>query len=112
MTLPTSVDPQDLADRVRAAIKADFVEAARLLRDIQEEAPELLQEVRRAADIGRRKAYALIQIDRCFSSLKVNPTTLRRLGWTKLMVLAPHVTEQNVQQLLAMAEENTVTDCL
>ena len=84
-----------------------FLEAARYLREIQDEHPDDFVAVAKSLGIGRRKAYHLAQLDRSFHALGIAPDRLRRIGWTKLSLLAPYVDADNVHELLKLAEAVT-----
>ncbi|MFC3101066.1 hypothetical protein [Altererythrobacter lauratis] len=81
-----------------------FLEAARYLREIQDEYPDEFIAVAKSLGIKRRKAYHLASVDRSFDNLGVAQDRLRKIGWTKLSLLAPHVDADNVLELLNMAE--------
>ena len=84
-----------------------FLEAARYLREIQDEHPENFVSVARKLKIGRRKAYALARIDRHFHDLGIAPDRLRRIGWTKLQIIASRIDEVNHEELLDLAETHS-----
>lgn len=84
-----------------------FLEAARYLREIQDEHPDDFASVAKKLKIGNRKAYNLAQIDRSFHDLGVATDRLRRIGWTKLALLSSYVDADNVEELLALAESGT-----
>jgi len=85
-------------------IEDDFLAAARLLREIQDETPEAFTTAAKSAGLGRRKAYALVQIERCFATLNVDRNLLHNIGWSKLQILCQHITLDNHQKLLALAQ--------
>jgi hypothetical protein len=82
-----------------------FLEAARHLREIQDEAPDEFVDTVKQLRIGLRKAYALASIDRSFHTRNIERERLRKIGWTKLAMLAPIVDDDNVETLLSFAEE-------
>lgn len=86
----------------------DFLEMARHLREVQDRDPDGFLDKAAALGLSRRKAFYLARIDRQFAELGVDDDTLRRVGWTKLYALAPHVTEKNHRELLDKAEQLTV----
>ncbi|WBX85607.1 hypothetical protein [Sphingosinicella microcystinivorans] len=93
----------------RAEISAEligdgFLEVARQLREAQDVDPGLFREIAKHLGIGRRKAFALAQFDRRFHDLGVERGRLRRIGWSKLVVAAPYVTADTVEDILSLAE--------
>src|SRR3546814_9583906 len=81
-----------------------FLEAARYLREIQDEHPDDFVSVAKNLGIGRRKAYHLAQVNRSFHALDIKVDRLRRIGWTKLALLAPHIDANNAGDWLKLAE--------
>src|SRR3546814_16829906 len=82
-----------------------FLEAARYLREIQDEHPDDFVSVAKNLGIGRRKAYHLAQVNRSFHALELKVDRLRRIGWTKLALLAPHIDANNAGE---QSEERSV----
>ena len=83
--------PRAFVDMIGAHFSNDFVSVAKNL------------------GIGLRKAYHLAQIDRSFHALGIAPDRLRRIGWTKLSHLAPHIDADNAKELLTLAEAVALT---
>jgi hypothetical protein len=103
-------DPQKLKKRIKAlSARTDdgFLELGRALRRLQEIDPKSFREAMAAPEIGRRLGYYLVAISAAFDGLPVSDARLDALGWTKLQVLAPHVTADNVGELVELAEQNT-----
>lgn len=85
----------------------NFVELASKLRTLHEGDSEKYRDFVKASGIDSRKAYYLIALDKAFSPLKISKKKLSSIGWTKLMIIQPHVTKDNVAALLKAASENT-----
>lgn len=90
------------------AFDSSFMELAGQLRQLQEQDPERFRDFVKATNIGLRKAYYLISVDKTFKPLKVPKKMLVELGWTKLMTIQPHVTKQNYLDLIEYAKTHTV----
>lgn len=88
-------------------VEGNFFELARSLRQLLERDPDKFKKVIDKSELGTRKGYYLVNIAKWFDSLKVNRTRLKRIGWTKLQIIGPHVNEKNVDELLSLAETNT-----
>ena len=88
----------------------DFLYMAKQFREILDEAPDTFSMVAKFTGVGLRKAYALPQIDRNFRVLNIERKRLYRIGWTKLQLVANHITEENCEELLALAETSTVRE--
>lgn len=87
-----------------------FLELGRALRQLQDREPQLFQDIVAKSDLGRRKAYYLADVSRVFDPLQVRRARLKKVGWTKLAVIAKQVTQDNVDELLDLAEQNNVKE--
>jgi hypothetical protein len=101
---------QTYPDILLDMIDSHFLEAARYLREVLDDVPDDFAHVVEHLKIGKRKAYALAQIDRSFHDLGIDRERLHKLGWTKLAMLAPYVSANGVEQLLKLAEEVTANE--
>jgi len=87
-----------------------FLDLARHLRDLLDADPSVFHDVVQKTGIGRRKAYYLVAVDKAFRKLKVPKQRLLNIGWTKLTLLANHITQDNSAQLLKMAETHNARE--
>lgn len=62
--------------------------------------------------ISRRKAYYLLRLSETFEKLKVPDKRLQAIGWTKLRVTEPHITETILKHLIKLAETSTTRDLM
>ena len=85
-------------------IDEEFIELGSLLHKLQETAPEDFQALLSLPQLGKRKGYYLVEIDRAFANSGVPAKRLKKIGWTKLQIIARHVTPENCEQLLELAE--------
>jgi hypothetical protein len=85
-----------------------FLELASLLRQVKETSQKDFKKLYSIPRLGRRKAYYLVSIDKAFADKNVSPKRLTKIGWTKLATLAPHITDENLEDALVFAELNTV----
>jgi hypothetical protein len=86
----------------------NFLDLAGTLRRLYDRDPEQYHKVVEKTDLGSRKAYYLVEISRAFEPLPVHRSKLKSVGWTKLKELSKHVTKDNVDELIELAEGNTV----
>jgi hypothetical protein len=84
------------------------MELASLLRKVQDSDSKSFKELTSIPQLGRRKAYYLVSIDKSFGDKDILPVRLRKIGWTKLAALAPHITNENLEDALLFAESNSV----
>jgi hypothetical protein len=87
-----------------ADVEDTFLDLGRYLRQLLDRDPELFQKIVHQTNLGRRKAYYLVEISRVFDSLQVSRARLKKLGWTKLSLIAKQVTQANVEEWLERAE--------
>ena len=102
-----SITPKQKAELIASFIGDNFIEAARHLREVQDETPELFAMVVKHTGIGMRKAYYLAEIDRRFRKLGVDRNRLRKIGWTKVQIIGRHINKTNLEDLLSLAEKHT-----
>lgn len=103
-------DLYEKAMSLSSTVDENFLELARTLRELQDTD---LDEFKRAianSGLGQRKAYYLVTIDRVFSKIPVPKARLKKIGWTKLNVLAKHINKKNYAELLKHAESHTAKD--
>ncbi len=90
-----------------AKLEDEFLELASSLRQLQEASPKDFKKLTSIPQLGRRKAYYLVSIDKAFGGKLVAPQRLKKIGWTKLAALAPVITDENLEDALLFAESNT-----
>lgn len=68
--------------------------------------------VNAAAKLGikGRKAHYLVEIAKAIDSLEIPDERLRKIGWTKLSVIAPRLSAETAEELLDAAEKHKVPD--
>ena len=84
-----------------------FLELAKSLRQLQDRDGDLYKKVVAKSGLGSRKAYYLVAISRWFEHLPTPRSRLRAIGWTKLQIIGPAVTDKNWEQLLTAAENSS-----
>jgi hypothetical protein len=75
------------------------------LRQLLDRDPDLFQQIVKKGRLGRRKAYYLVEVSRKFAPLPIGPARLKKIGWTKLQIIGQHVTKDNVEELVSLAEQ-------
>ncbi len=88
----------------------NFLELGNVLSDLNESDIVRFRHFYQNSGISRRKAYYLIKVVRTFRDLKIPQKLLKELGFTKIKVIAPHVTKNNVHDLLAFAKTHTAKE--
>ena len=108
------IDAKHLAKRV----DIHFIDLASSLRQLHElftQTPDVKQPVTfdeclEKIGVSKRRAFYLIDVDRTFSTLKIAPSRLTHIGWTKLSLMTRIVNSKNVEKLLTHAETKTVDE--
>lgn len=95
--------PQELIDQSKSRI----IETARFLREVRDKRPDEFQAVAKKLKIGQRKAHHLAQIDKKLGEMNIPAERVKRLGWTKLSLLATHGQSDTIDELLDVAESCT-----
>lgn len=101
--------PKDLAP-TPPSDPGDFIALATYLRDVSEIPGMSVIASARQLRVERRKAQYLVAVAKAIEGLDVAPERLRRIGWTKLMVIAPCLNAENADDLLTAAETRKVPD--
>ena len=94
----------DRALALSADVEDNFLELGRSLRQLLDRDPDLFQQVVKKGNLGRRKAYYLVEVSRTFDNAPVPRSRLRKIGWTKLQLIGKHVTPHNLDKLLELAD--------
>ena len=98
----------ELYDRALALssdVEDKFLELGRSLRQLLDRDPGLFQQIVKKGRLGRRKAYYLVEVSRKFEPLPISRARLKKIGWTKLQIIGQHVTKDNVEELVGLAEQ-------
>jgi hypothetical protein len=93
-----------------AGPKERFLELGLCLGEIRKRFPGNLKKAFERAGLSRRKAYYLVNVSRQVERAKLPKVRLRKLGWTKLEVIAKYLSRTNGLKLVKLAEMNTARD--
>jgi len=88
----------------------NFLDLAKTLRQLLDRDQEMFRDVWTKTNLGRRKAYYLVEVSRTFDSLPVGRARLKKIGWTKLQIIGKHATKDNVLELVELAEKHTTKE--
>lgn len=108
--MQTPLEIYEKAIELLNAFDTSFLELARLLRTAQDADPDLFEQLIQLPGLGRRKAYYLAKIDRVFEAFLLHKNVLVEIGWTKLSIIAPHVSAETVFHLLDLARTHTAKE--
>lgn len=95
--------PQELIDQSKARV----IETARFLRKVRDDHPDQFQATAKKMKIGLRKAHHLAQIDKKLGEMNIAAERVKRLGWTKLSLLAAYGEDETIDDLIEVAESCT-----
>jgi hypothetical protein len=89
--------------------RSSDLELALSLQAVREKNPERFQKTYTDAGIGRRTAYALAKVaKRLQPFMEKYRDQMEEIGWTKLEIIADHLTKENARERLGEAKTNTV----
>ena len=104
---------EDLFDKALVLskdVEDNFLDLAKTLRQLLDRDPEAFREVWTKTNLGRRKAYYLVEVSRTYDPLSVSRARLKKIGWTKLQLIGKNVTQDNLAELLDLAEQHTAKE--
>lgn len=90
--------------------RSEFAELAAVLSDLRGVAPREFRGVAKEIGISTRTAHYLVKLWDIVEDHKERDRLLT-LGWTKLSLVAPHLTKKNAEAILSFAETHTVQEC-
>lgn len=88
----------------------NFMELARNLRSLQETDSERFRDIIDKSGLGRRKAYYLVALDKSLGGIKISKDRLRKIGWTKMALMAKAIDKYNYAEYLDFAENHTAKE--
>jgi hypothetical protein len=100
----------DKAMGLSKEVEDNFLELGKSLRQLMDRDPELFQQIIQKSNLGRRRAYYLAEVSRIFDPLPIPRARLNKIGWTKLQLVAKHVTPSNLDVLLQLAEDSAAKE--
>ena len=103
-----TISIEELYDKALALssdVEDTFLDLGQSLRQLLDRDPDLFQQIVKKGRLGRRKAYYLVEVSRKFAPLPIGPARLKKIGWTKLQIIGRHVTKDNVEELVSLAEQ-------
>jgi len=104
MTLSTEA-LYDKALTLSKDVDDNFLELGKALRQVQDRDPELFHKIVAKTNLGRRKAYYVVEVSRIFDPLPIPRPRLRQIGWTKLQLIGKRLKPDNMEDLLTLAEQ-------
>lgn len=87
--------------------KPPSIELAGVLYQLQQNEPEQFKLFIENSPVSRRTAFYLAEVGKCLAPLRRPSSRLEAIGWSKIQVIAKHLTQRNAEKLLKLAEENT-----
>jgi hypothetical protein len=97
----------DKAMSLSGDVEDNFLDLGKALRQLLDRDPDAFQKVWQKSNLGRRKAYYLVEVSRIYDPLPIARSRLKKIGWTKLAIIGKQIDKGNAQELLQLAEENT-----
>jgi hypothetical protein len=109
MTLSTEALYNKATD-LSSDVEDNFLELGKTLRQLMDRDPDLFHQIIQKTNLGRRKAYYLVEVSRIFDPLPVPRSRLRKIGWTKLQLIGKHIDAENLDELLQLAEDSNAKE--
>ena len=109
MALSTD-DLYEKAVTLSSDVEDNFLELGKTLRQLLDRDPDLFQKIVAKNNLGRRKAYYLVEVSRIYEPLPIPRSRLRKIGWTKLQLIGKHLDPSNIEELLKLAEESNAKE--
>ena len=85
-------------------VEDNFLELGRSLRRLFDMDRGLFKQLIKKRNLSRNKARCLVNVSKVFDPLPIPRSRLRKIGRTKLQMIAKHVTPENMEDLLQLAE--------
>src|SRR4051812_9526625 len=95
----------------------NFLQLGRYLVDLRGMSPGHFQNFIKQSGLNRRRVYYLAKIAEQLGELEkrgthLDPSQLRRIGWTKLQVIASRLTPSDAAKQLQIAEQHTARELM
>jgi hypothetical protein len=87
--------------------KPPSIKLAAVLHHMQQHEPELFKAFIENSGVSRRKVFYLGEVGKCLAPLGLPSSRLEAIGWSKIQVIAKHLTPRNAEKFLRLAEQNT-----
>lgn len=82
-------------------------EMARLLREIEDEAPLAFEAVAVRLGVAPDQARIWTRTDRVIRNLSISEERVRKIGWPKMMLIAQILNETNREEMLDLAQTHS-----
>lgn len=89
---------------LHTTLDESFLELGKILRQAQDEDPVLFRQLLKIPGLGRRRCYHLAKIDRVFEPYAIDKEVLVAIGWTKLSIIEPYISDETLSILLGLAQ--------
>src|SRR5688572_14639298 len=108
--MPSTADLMNRALHLSAQPQDQTLELARCLADLHARDSRHLKAFLERSGIKRRKAYYLVNIGQQLAGIRGPKGRLKKIGWTKLQVIAGKITKENANDWQELAEENSTRE--
>lgn len=95
------------AESLSEAFDENFLKLGDALRELRDVNPYEFKRCVKTSGLSSRKAHYLVAISTAFRGLNVSESRLKKIGWTKLSLLAGHINTANCAKLLKNAETHS-----
>ena len=103
-----AISDEELYSRAKELSKDfddSFLDLGKALSQLKKQSRDMFRKLYQSTNLGRRKAYYLVEVYEAFRGIPVSRAKLKEVGWSKLQLIGKHVTKDNAQELLDLAKE-------
>lgn len=104
------MDIISMIETMASSSNESFLDIAELMWELKQTDPDAFRTAWMALPMSERKTYALAKIGEIFDEYEHSRERLTRIGWTKLEMIAEHVTPKTIPMFLSLAERFTTRD--
>lgn len=104
------MDLIEMIETMASSSHESFLDIAVLMWELKQTDPEAFRTAWMALPMSKRKTYALAKIGEIFDEFEHSRERLTDIGWTKLEMIAEHVSPKTIPMFLSLAERFTARD--
>lgn len=104
------MDIIQMIETMASSSNESFLDIAELMWELKRTDPDAFRTAWMALPMSKRKTYALAKVGEIFDEFEHSRERLTSIGWTKLEMIAEHVTPKTIPMFLSLAERFTARD--
>lgn len=104
------MDLIQMIETMASSSNESFLDIAELIWELKRTDPDAFRTAWMVLPMSKRKTYALAKVGEIFDEFEHSRERLTAIGWTKLEMIAEHVTPKTIPMFLSLAERFTARD--